>query len=169
VTQLDLTAFLKGAEEARVEARAEPRKGAEASDGGGWVEETLLYAWAAPIIVDPRWPELDEEFKLRVRVARALEGPRCVEERLATDMDALAYLHTACLSQPFNQTWYRIYNYLFTKLFPELAEAVLGAEAVRELSDYERWELDGLKRWLYRKAMEAVKSERRAGRSEEGW
>ena len=97
-----------------------------------WVEEALVYAWAASIVVDPRWPELDEQLKLRVRLARALEGPRCVKKRSATDMDALAYLHTASLSQPFNQTWFRIYNYLFTKLFPELAEAVLGKDAVKE-------------------------------------
>ena len=86
-----------------------------------------------------------------------LDGPRCVKERSATDMDALAYLHTASLSQPFNETWFRIYNYLFTKLFPELAEAVLGKDAVKELNYYEREELDRLKKWLFREAMKAVK------------
>jgi len=123
-------------------------------------ELAMSYAILAPTIVDPRWPEVPEHLKLKAKAIRTLKAPECIKEQLSTEFDALVYLHTVSLCVPFNEYWFRIYAYLFKKFFPKHAET-LGQNAQlqipNELSDYEKYLLNDLRRWIFRVQIRAIK------------
>lgn len=69
----------------------------------------------APIIVYQGMEDMvTEEMKNRIELER-LANP----DEMATDYEAMVYLHTASLATPFSETWYHIYSYLFSKYHPE--------------------------------------------------
>jgi hypothetical protein len=68
----------------------------------------------------------------------------------------MVYLHTASLGNPMNDTWSRIYFYLFKKFNPEAD----SPEHETNLSQYELKELEKLKRWIYKKQVEAFQQKR---------
>jgi len=82
-------------------------------------ELVFKYSLFAPIIVDPRWPEVPERLRLLVKAHRMASAVKCVEEEMATEFEALVYLHTASLCVSFDKVWFRIYLYLFNKYFPK--------------------------------------------------
>ena len=121
--------------------------------------DVLMYALLSPTIVDPRWPETPESLKFKALMHRILLAPKCVEERMATEFDALVYIHTVSLCVPLNRYWFRIYAYLFKKFLPKHAKTLErnGMWFPNELSDYERYLLDDLRRWIYKTQMRAIR------------
>jgi hypothetical protein len=114
----------------------------------------LAYRLSAPTVV---WPGLEtsipEHLKEKAKFARLAQAPF---PTTATDEEALVYMHTASLAQPFSHESYNIYMYLFGKFFPEQAK-VLGNE-VTELSITEKRALDVLKAWIFKQQKTAIKA-----------
>jgi len=117
--------------------------------------KSLAYGLLAPVVVDKRWNEISENLKILAKGHRMMQSMNCVTARLATEFDALVYLHTASLCVPFNTTWYNIYTYLFRKYFPMHAE-VVGIDT-DSLNDYEKYQLDQLRAWIFKQQIKAIK------------
>ena len=118
--------------------------------------EKLAFALFAPIIGCPPWHrDITDDMKARVKIER-LKGLMLAVQNgenneIATDYEAMVYLHTASLRDPMSGTWCRIYFYLFKKFFPNISDY----EAT--VSKYELSRLSDLKQWIYRKQREAFK------------
>lgn len=131
--------------------------------------DALAYALLSPTIVDPRWPEIPEHLRHKALMYRILLAPKCVEEQMSTEFDALVYLHTASLSVPLDYYWRNVYFYLFKKFFPKHAETLgqnVQLQIPNELSDYEKYLLNDLRHWLFKVQMRAVKEKLRGKREE---
>lgn len=81
----------------------------------------------------------------------------------ATDIEALLYLYPASLCAPMGEQWSRIYLYLGTKV---MGDKVPEDIKQKELSDYDMGELRDLKRWIWRKKVEARKLRRHQEKAE---
>ena len=117
--------------------------------------DAIAYGVFAPLIVDPRWSEVNENLVLKAKAIRMLETHMCIEKEIATEFDALIYLHTASMCVPFSDTWFRIYVYLFQKYFPKHAEKLNSR--IDKLSDYEKYELKKLRKWIFQQQVKALK------------
>jgi hypothetical protein len=118
--------------------------------------KALVYGLFAPAVVDRRWMEVPEHLKILGKGHRMLNSLQCVRDEIATEFDALIYLHTASLSVPFNTTWFNIYVYLFRKFFPEHAK-VINLPEVESLDAYETSQLNDLRKWIFRQQMKNLK------------
>ena len=118
-------------------------------------EKALIYGICAPIIADPRWQNIPKELKELAFIQRLGNSLKCVEEEKATEFDALIYLHTASLSVPFSERWFRIYVYLFRKYFPEHAKVIELPEV--KLTELEKEELDRLRSWIYKQQIKYLR------------
>jgi len=134
---------------------AEPKKG-----GGSTGISGLVFAIAAPIVGYPPWhQDITDEMKGRVKIERMKALMLNENLDMATDYEAMVYLHTASLAAPMNSRWCRIYLYLFKKFYPKKADFISEADAT--VSKYELRYLNDLKRWIYRKQKEAMKNSKR--------
>ena len=80
----------------------------------------MMYRLTAPTIVWRGYEnDVPKHLKEKVRFARMLQAPN---PTTATDEEAMLYLYTASLAQPFSHESYNIYTYLFKKFFPEQAK-----------------------------------------------
>ena len=122
-------------------------------------EKVIEYAILSPIVVDPRWTDIPENLKFKAFMYRLLEAPECVETEMATEFDALVYLHTASLSVPFGRVWFNIYAYLFRKFFPKHAEKI-GLPEI-QLNQLEQEELKKLRKWIFKQQIKAIKEKKR--------
>jgi hypothetical protein len=99
----------------------------------------------APIVV---WRGCEdvvtEEMKARIHIERLLNS-----EKIATDYEAMVYLHTASLAVPFSREWYNIYSFLFSKYYSEQARAI--GNYIEDIAENEKLELSKLKKWIYKK------------------
>ena len=81
----------------------------------------------------------------------------------ACDEEALLYMSPLTLEHPISEQWTRIYLYLGTKcLGPKLPEDVRQ----ETLSQYDMAQLRDLKRWIYKKKIEARKARVRGEKAE---
>ena len=58
-----------------------------------------------------------------------------------------------------NQTWIRIYSYLFRKYFPEHAKKLIfhdKLEFPEKLSRFEEIQLEELRKWMYKKQIKHI-------------
>lgn len=118
--------------------------------------EYLVFKLKAPIIVDKRWCEIPQQMKDRVRLERLA---KIVDDEMSTDYEAMVFLHTASLAQPFNQTWFNIYTYLFNQFHGDIVpKPNIGAT---ELNEMEKAELVNLKSWIYKQQLKEWKRKRR--------
>ena len=116
------------------------------------------YAALAPAVVWPGHENLVPKHLLeRAAEERTKHSPACVKEEIATLFDALVYLHSASLAVPFNKAWFDIYAWLFARFFPEHA-AKLGLPSPAKLEPHEEYELEQLRRWIYRQQVKAIKA-----------
>ena len=121
--------------------------------------DALAYALLSPIVVDPRWPEVPEHLRHKALMYRILLAPKCLEEEMSTEFDALVYLHTASLSVPLNHYWRNVYFYLFKKYFPRHAEVLekRGMKFPSELVGTGKRLLNDLRRWIFKQQMRAIR------------
>ena len=131
--------------------------------------DALMYGIIAPLIVDQRWPEVPEDLKLKAKAYRMFQSLQCVKEEMATEFDALIYLHTASLAQPFDHHWYNIYFHLFKKYFPEQASMLEKQDSYLpvELDKYEEYLLNSLRMWIYKQQINAVRERFKNDREQE--
>ncbi len=107
--------------------------------------KSIVEAFNAPIVFYPGgWEDtVPEWLKLRViaeRVAMVCNGGW----DKATDAEVTCYLYTASLALPLGSAWSEITLYQAAKQIPQLLEALPATP--KELSDYQKHELDNLKR-----------------------
>jgi len=81
------------------------------------------------------------------------------EKEMASNVEALIYIHCASMEAPLDSDWLDIMMYLFTKVMKKYRYVEVPQElAVKDqLSEYHMRLLEHLKRWLYKKSMEHVK------------
>ena len=148
---------------------ASPANTSTPSMPDNWIEE-MVGALFDPLIVFPAqgWekdiPEkLKNELPLR-RLAHLMlcsKGEASWEE--ATDLEALIYLYPASLMAPMSEQWTRIYLYLGTKCYGKQLPDDIKQES---LSDYDMAQLRDLKRWIYKKRVQARKARARGEKAE---
>ena len=102
----------------------------------------------APIVVFTGCEDLvTENMRTRISMERLLTF-----DETATDYEAMVYLHTASLAVPFNEEWYHIYSFLFSKYHSEQAKRI---GVYREkIAEHERRELSKLKKWIHKQQMD---------------
>jgi len=115
----------------------------------------VVHAILAPIVINPLGlDDVEPEWSAKVKVERLAKIARNDLEEAATDYEAMIYIHSQTLVAPLTDTWTRIYFWLFWQFYPDQAKTFL--EKV-EFHDYEKRQLDDLKRWIYRKQKEALR------------
>ncbi|MBW2671948.1 MAG: hypothetical protein JRD89_00865 [Deltaproteobacteria bacterium] len=132
---------------------------------------SLLRAVSGPLIV---WPgqenSLPENLKSWVildRLANEYQNEKNGEE-LASEGEALLYLFTASLVQPFDRDWFEIYSYLFQKYCKaRQIDIPSGINPPETLNQYQQSLLDNLRRWIHRQSMNAMPKTRRARKQPE--
>lgn len=133
--------------------------------------EEIVGALCDPIIVFSLtngyaggWAEsIPEKLKQDITPHRLVHNMLCLQGKEkwdeATDLEALIYLYPASLTAPMSSEWCRIYMYLGTKYMGDKFPEDIRQES---LSNYEMGMLRDLKRWIYKKRVEA-RSVRRKG------
>ena len=102
----------------------------------------------APIIVfDGFEGVVTEKMVMRVMVERLKD----ILSETATDYEAMVYLHTASLAAPLAEEWRNVYEYLFSKYYPE--EARKTGVYKDMLTETESRKLIELKKWIYKRQM----------------
>ena len=92
---------------------------------------------------------------------KALKG----EEMTGTDAEACAYLYTACLTQPVNHDWTKIYLYVAGKVCRQHKQAEVPEDILVESLDADQMrELDRLKAWIYKRRTDTRLERERAER-----
>lgn len=126
------------------------------------MEKARLYVTKAPLIGHPGWMHLlkSEHFIKTAIEHRIKEAMNCVKEEVATEYEALLYLHTASLAAPFSTEWYRIFFHLFDKFYGHLAPQDLKFNG--KLSDDEERSLLDLRKWIFDKQMKAISDDLKA-------
>lgn len=104
------------------------------------------------------WPGYEDlvtdEMKTRIRMAR-LRQPLATT---ATDYECMVYLHTATLAHIPNERWCRVYEFLFSRAYPEQAGKIRVYRT--ELNEVEKRELGELKSWIHQQQMKAMRNKR---------
>ena len=123
--------------------------------------QEMVGALTDPIIVFPGggWEEtIPQHFKDRLPLDRLAHQMRCLQGQAqwdeACDLEALLYIYPASLVAPMSEQWSRIYLYLGTRCLGDKFPPNIGQETI---SAYDTEELRGLKRWIYRKKVQARK------------
>jgi hypothetical protein len=139
-----------------------------------WIGD-LVGAICDPIIVMPGgWGEtLPKWLKDQVQIERLLENMVAVKEKRelrATDAEVACYLYTASLEAPLDHDWAQIYLYVAGKAMTgkpggikEMPEDI----KVEKITDYQQYQLDHIKRWIYDARVKHRQLRNRAARAEE--
>ena len=129
--------------------------------------EELVCALTDPLIVWPGpWMDtIPEERRKELPLHRLIHLMRCRQGKAnwdeATDLEALLYMYPLTLEHPISEQWTRIYLYLGTRVMgPKFPDDIKQ----ESLSDYDMGELRDLKRWIYRKRVEARKARARGAK-----
>ena len=130
----------------------------------------MVGALTDPIIVFPGggWEEtIPEKLKADLPVHRLIHIHKCLKGKAdweeATDLEALIYMYPASLTFPFDHDWTEIYLYLGTRHFGDKCPEDIKRESLR---DDQMQDLRDLKRWIYRKRVEARKARAKAEKTE---
>jgi len=116
----------------------------------------LVYGLFAPIVVYQGNEILPEYLKVLSKGHRMFNSINCVEQKIATEFDALIYLHTASLAVPFSTDWFEIYVHLFRKFFSKHAD-IIDLPRV-ELDNYKEHLLRDLRSWIYKQQAKHLKN-----------
>jgi len=123
----------------------------------------VIYGLKAPIVVCPGQedlvPERLKDMATPIRLAKATE---CLEQEMATEFDALIYLHTVSVAVPMDLRWGTIYFWLFRRFFPDEADRI-GLPEV-ELDSYHRELLNRLRAHIFKVQVKRLKANGGFGR-----
>ena len=133
--------------------------------------EEMVGALTDPIIVFPGggWEQdIPQKLKDDLPIYRLAHLMKCNKGEAsweeATDLEALIYMFPATLAFPLAHDWTEIYLYLGAKHMGDKFPDDIGKE---RLSDYQMSELRDLKRWIYKKRVEARKARRRSEKAQD--
>jgi len=117
----------------------------------GAFEDPLIVAdvgWAETL---PDWILYEITLDRLARTMRELKGK--ASDDYATDMEAFAYLCTASLCAPLDQTYFNIYAHLFNR-YAGRRGIESPFEQDRGLTQYESEQLSELKRWIRKRQLD---------------
>ncbi len=126
--------------------------------------EEIVGAIFDPIIVFPSsWMEtIPDWMKKDMPLHRLAHNMMCAEGLAdweeACDLEALVYMYPLTLDRPIAGHWAHIYVYLGTQVMRDNMPDDIKREA---LTDYEKRELQGLKRWIYQEKVKTRKARHR--------
>jgi hypothetical protein len=133
----------------------------------GWIDE-LCGALCDPIIVFPSpWKDdLPDWVKPQITLERLVMNMKVMKEGGVPvgDTEAMAYMFPQTMEEPMTEQWFRIYMYVCNQAMKFKKVEVPEDLKSESLSDYDRRELDDLKRWIYSKRVEHRKEKARAER-----
>jgi len=106
--------------------------------------EKVVKKLFAPIIAYKGWEDVvTEEMKIRIQMER-MTNPSV---EIATDYEAMIYLHTASLATPLPREMENIYSFLFSKYYTEHAKRI--GVFTENINETEQRELAKLKKWIH--------------------
>lgn len=134
--------------------------------------EEMAGALTDPIIVFPsgwedtmpEWMKRDLPLHRFAHLMKCSQGQAQWDE--ACDLEALMYMYPATLAHPLGEKWTKIYLYLGTKVMGDKIPDDIKQEA---LPDHYLKDLRELKRWIYKKKVQARKEcrqQEKAGKTE---
>jgi hypothetical protein len=133
----------------------------------GWIEE-LCGALCDPIIVFPSpWKDdLPDWVKPQITLERLIWNMKVLKEGGVPvgDTEAMAYMFPRTMEEPMTEQWFRIYMYVFNQAMKFKKVEIPEDLKNESLSDYDKRELDDLKRWIYSKRVAHRKEKARAER-----
>ncbi len=116
----------------------------------------FLYVFKAPIVTMPQYEDLiTSEMKEKTTIYR-LVGAKEIDQERCTDYEAMLYLHTASLMNPFSHSWYKIYMHTFSKFY-DINMILNSDEKLEKIYDNEMDDLNHLKSWIYKKQIDQIK------------
>lgn len=139
-----------------------------------WIDD-LVGAIYDPIIVMPGgWGEtLPKWLKDQVTLERLLENMIALREKRelkATDAECACYLYTANLEAPLDHDWTQIYLYVAGKAIrakPGFKGEMDKDINVESITDYQQYQLDHMKRWIYDQRVKHRRSRNREERAKD--
>ena len=125
----------------------------------------IVGAMFDPIIVFPGgWgDDTPEWLRSAITLERLLVNMESIngKEMTGTDAEAAAYLMSASLSRPMSKDWAQIYLYVAGNSMRRWGKFEPPADiTVKELTEEQTLDLDGLKKWIYRTRTTAKKPEK---------
>jgi hypothetical protein len=114
-----------------------------------------MYVFKAPVITWPGYEDAVADLKGNVNLYR-LASAKDIQEKMASDYEAMLYIHTATFVNPIGEPFLSIYFDLFRKYHGDEIADSIGLER-KELSEYDMSHLKRLKSWIYRTQMENLK------------
>ena len=119
----------------------------------------LGYTIGCPVICFVGYEDhVTEKQREQYRLEAMLHIREVFEKEEAPDYHAMIYLSHFSLVKPMGRTFTNIYLQLGRKYFKELAEDKTITSTVHELEDIEKEELSKLKKWIFKKQIEHLKS-----------
>ena len=134
-----------------------------------WIEEMVGALFDVAVVYPSAWMEDVKELPLHKELAqrRLVHLMLCNAGKAqwdeACDEEAMLYMYPRTMEAPLSEQWTRIYLFLGTRcLGPKLPDNVKQ----ESLSDYDMAQLRDLKRWIYKKKVEARKARARGEKAE---
>ena len=112
----------------------------------------IKYVLFAPIV----GIDVPEHLKTTAMFYRIAEVEECFKNRMATEFEAFIAIFSASKLVPLDETWSRIYVYLFRKFFPNHAEKLKLPKV--SLNEYELHKIKELRRDIFKKQIEALRN-----------
>lgn len=124
-------------------------------DGEREFVEHFLYVFKAPVITWPGYEELAKGHRDRITTYR-LAGVKDIQEKKATDYEAMLYVSTASLAVPLDHDWVKLYTRLFREFYGSEKSDYIGITE-EKVYENELHQLYRLKSWIYKRQMEHLK------------
>ncbi len=85
-----------------------------------------------------------------------LAGTKEIDKQRCTDYEAMLYMHTASLMNPFSHSWYKLYLHTFSKFY-DINMILDKDEKLEKIYDNEMQDLNHLKSWIYKRQIDRIR------------
>ncbi|MDD5701379.1 MAG: hypothetical protein PHU23_04935 [Dehalococcoidales bacterium] len=136
-----------------------------------WISD-LVGALCDPLIVFPsQWSaDIPDNLKKQITLERLIMNMKVSKEGKGVpvgDCEALAYMFPRTMESPMGYEWTHIYQYCFTKAMTFMKVEVPPDLRVESLSDYDMYQLDDLKRFIWDRRLKHRKERERGEKRSE--
>jgi hypothetical protein len=135
----------------------------------GWIED-LVGALCDPIIVyNSEWKEsLPDRIKNQITLERLVMNMKVMHEGGVPvgDTEAMAYIFPRTMDAPITEQWMRIYSFCFNQAMTFMKVEIPEDLKSGPLSEYDLYQLNHLKHWIYQQRVKYRKEKQRGERRE---
>jgi len=115
----------------------------------------FYYVYEAPVITAPGYENrITSNINENIHMYRLLEA-KDICNKLATDYEAMLYIHTASFFQPLSHRWYKIYLHTFSQYHD--VNQILSNYPMEKMKEHELDHLQNLKSWIHKRQSEYIK------------